>query len=98
MHRRIATMGPKQRKLMQRIAFHDMFMLADYDNSGQIDPEEMSSILNQLGWKVTTMLTMDLFKNLGAESNKHGQLVLREQQFLDAMSSGKVQKALQNRS
>jgi Ca2+-binding EF-hand superfamily protein/CRP-like cAMP-binding protein len=98
MHRRIATMGPKQRKLTQRIAFHDMFMLADYDNSGQIDPEEMSSILNQLGWKVTTMLTMDLFKNLGAESNKHGQLVLREQQFLDAMSSGKVQKALQNRN
>ena len=84
----------KKKKEKEKEALHHLFKIADADNSGVIDPSEVSGILKQLGWNVNVHLAIKLTEKIGVVSNEKGTFLLNEEEFVHAMASGKILRQL----
>ena len=84
-----------QKKNKTEQALNALFELADSDHSGHVDPSELAGILRALGWKSIKLTgATKLARTIGARDDGLGHLYLNEQQFVHAMISGRVDKAL----
>ena len=90
----LSALNPKNRHNVEKEALHELFRIADEDNSGTVDPREMASILRQLGWKLNIETGRKIALLVGGEINIHGQLVITKKQFLNAILSGSMEHAL----
>ena len=79
---------------MEHEALHALFHLADSDHSGEIDPSELAGILKALGRTVTIKTAHLLVEKIDQVPNAHGVFLLNEEQFLDAMLTGPMQREL----
>ena len=73
-----------------------MFQLADNDNSGHVDPAELSAILKQLGWPTKVEVSRDIMeRTIGVQLDKNGMFhSLPEDAFVNAMTNGLMIDAL----
>eukprot|EP00946_MAST-07B_sp_MAST-7B-sp1_P004811 g4811.t1 len=90
----LRTMSPRRRHHIEKEALHELFMIADENNSGDVDPQELTVILKQLGWRLSLNVAREIAEDAGAVINSHGEVVLDESKFLEAMVSGSMEKIL----
>ena len=104
---RLRTMTKEQKIVKQTEALHELFELADSDHSGYVEPIELTEILHSLGWSIKSKAATTLAHKLGAkESNlfskcpshlhhdDFGHLKLSEEEFVNAMLSGQIDRIL----
>ena len=94
MTHRLATMTVAQKKVKRKHALHALFELADGDHSGHVDPKELAEILHSLGWNINVKTAAALAEKIGSEVNEWGQVLLLEDQFVNAMIGGKIAAVL----
>ena len=83
-----------QKKAKRKQALHALFELADGDHSGQVDPKELAEILHSLGWNIKVKTAATLAEKIGSEADERGQVLLQENEFVDAMIGGKIAAVL----
>ena len=98
MSSRLQHMSEAKKKEKEREALHMLFNIADSDHSGVIDPEEVASVLRQLGWKVDVKVAIELAEKLDAKSDSKGTLLLTESQFVHAMATGKMARLMSKKN
>jgi hypothetical protein len=99
MVRRLSLMTDERKKKKEQEALHLLFKIADSDNSGVIDPAEMMSLLQQLGWRGLNLdHSVEISRKVGATLDQRGKYVLTEHCFVQAMISGKMRDALHSLS
>jgi hypothetical protein len=91
---RLATMTKEQKLVKQKEALHALFELADSDHSGHVEPAELQQILKSLGWSIKLKIARTLAEKVGANVDESGHLILNENQFVDAMISGRINDVL----
>jgi hypothetical protein len=94
MEYRLKRLSKQEHKNMEHEALHALFHLADSDHSGEIDPSELAGILKALGRTVTIKTAHLLVEKIDQVPNAHGVFLLNEEQFLDAMLTGLMQREL----
>ena len=92
MNQRLKNMSEEEKITTEKEALHRLFELADTDGSGAIDPCELVGILKSLGWNITVKKSHQVVESLSAIPNKQGLFELTEEQFLNAMLTGTLQK------
>ena len=91
---RLATMTKEQKLVKQKEALHALFELADSDHSGHVEPAELQQVLKSLGWPIKIKAAKTLAEKVGANVDESGHLILNEDQFVDAMISGRIKDVL----
>ena len=93
---KLSKMNDDEKKAHYAEALHVLFQLADNDNSGHVDPTELSAILKQLGWPTTVKTSREIMeRTIGVEMDKNGMPhSLPENIFVMAMTSGRMVDAL----
>ena len=92
---RLKALTDKDKTHIEEQALHSLFHLADSDNSGEVDPAELASILSALGWKVSVQTCHELVEMIIKKPNDHGLFLLNEEQFLASVLTGSMKKMLQ---
>ena len=91
MTHKLSNMTEIQKETKQKEAWHLLFELTDADHSGDVDPMELAEILHSIGWSVKLKQATELAEKIGAhvdEENRHGQLILDEDQFVNSIIDG----------
>lgn len=91
---RLATMTDEQKTVKTKEAMHKLFELADADHSGKVEPRELAEILRSLGWPVKLPAAMKVAEKIEADCDEFGHLLLTEKQFVEAITSGKLNKVM----
>ena len=91
---RLATMTKEQKLVKQKEALHALFELADSDHSGHVEHAELIQILKSLGWSIKLKVARTLAEKVGAKVDESEHLILNENQFVDAMISGRINDVL----
>lgn len=93
---KLSKMTSAERKSHYAEALRVLFQLADNDNSGCVDPTELSGILKQLGWPTKVHVSREIMAaTVGAQMDKNGMLhSLPERAFVTAMANGRILDAL----
>ena len=94
MKHRLKHLSKENQNDMEHEALHSLFHLADADHSGEIDPSELAGILNALGMNVSIASAHILIERIDEIPNAHGLYLVDEDQFLEAMLTGFMQKEL----
>ena len=89
---KLSKMTAAEKKKHYAEALHVLFQLADNDNSGHVDPTELSAILTQLGWPIKMETSREVMAaTVGAKTDKNGMLhLLTEDAFVTAMTNGRM--------
>ena len=97
---RLSKMNDAEKKMHYAEALHVLFQLADKDNSGHVDPTELSAILKQLGWPTKLEASREIMEGtIGVLADKNGLLhSLPEDAFVSAMTSGRMIDDLSRRN
>ena len=93
---KMSKMNEAEKKVHYAEALHVLFQLADNDNSGRVDPMELSAILKQLGWPTKVEASREIMEStVGVQMDKNGRFhLLPEDAFVHAMVSGRMIDAL----
>ena len=95
MKHQLLSMTKEQKGAKYKEALHALFELTDADHSGHVDPAELAVILRSLGYaKIKFKAAIVLAERVGAHIDDLGHLILTENQFVDAMISGKITRQL----
>ena len=88
--KRMSNMSPEEQKELEAESLHLLFQLADRDNSGHIDPLELSRILKQLGWNTDLETAKGVMASTpGCRKASDGYFAsLPEDAFVSSMVSG----------
>jgi hypothetical protein len=93
---KMSKMNEAEKKVHYAEALLVLFQLADNDNSGRVDPMELSAILKQLGWPTKVEASREIMEStVGVQMDKNGMFhLLPEDAFVHAMVSGRMIDAL----
>ena len=93
---KLSKMSDAEKKAHYAEALHTLFQLADNDNSGHVDPVELSAILKQLGWPTKVEVSREIMEStVGVQMDENGRFhSLPEAAFVNAMASGRMIDAL----
>ena len=96
---KLSKMDEAEKKRHYAEALHVLFQLADNDNSGHVDPTELSGILKQLGWPTSVEVSREIMAaTLGVVADENGYISLPKTAFVTAMTSGRMIDALTQRN
>ena len=89
--RKLANMTDIQKDTKKIEALRSLFELTDADHSGDVDSMELMDILRSMGWSIKLDEARKIAAIIGAhvdEEDRHGQLILDEEQFVNSILDG----------